>query len=101
MPFEVTISDLAKDDLVNGHAFYESQEPGAGDYFLACVDRDIDALGDSAGIHAKPDRRHHRMICSKHPYAVFYTCIDRTVKVVAVLDLRSHPRRIQDTLDDR
>jgi hypothetical protein len=66
MPFEVAISDLAKDDLVDGHAFYESQEAGAGDYFLACVYRDIDALQDNAGIHAKPDGRHHRMICSRH-----------------------------------
>jgi plasmid stabilization system protein ParE len=101
VPYAITISDPAKEDLLDGYAFYEDQEAGAGDYFLACVYRDMDTPAHNAGTHSKPNRKHHRMICSRHPYGISYTCAGDTVQVVAVLDLRRHPRRIRAQLRNR
>ncbi|MFZ4767989.1 MAG: type II toxin-antitoxin system RelE/ParE family toxin [Roseimicrobium sp.] len=101
MPLRVVITDPAMDDLVDGHAFYEEREPGAGDYFLNSVYRDIDTLAHSGGMHPKPHRRHYRMICSRHPFGVFYNVIDETVEVIAVVDLRRNPKRILKLLRQR
>ncbi len=101
MPYEVVITDPAEDDLVDGYDFYEAREPGAGDYFLDCVYRDFDTPTQSGGMHPRPNGRHRRMICSRHPYGVFYNCIDSKVQVIAVVDLRRHPHRIQNLLHKR
>jgi hypothetical protein len=47
---KVRISDDALADLNDGHWFYETQEPGLGDYFESCLRADIEALKVSAGI---------------------------------------------------
>ena len=39
------ILDFARDDLIEGYFFYEDIESGLGDYFLACLYSDIEALG--------------------------------------------------------
>jgi hypothetical protein len=47
----VEISDDAQADLNEGFLFYEAQEPGLGDYFIACLRADIEGLKVSAGAH--------------------------------------------------
>ena len=37
----VEISDDAQADLNEGFLFYEAQEPGLGDYFIACLRTDL------------------------------------------------------------
>ena len=88
---KVLISREAFDDLSDGVEFYNEQEKGAGVYFWRCVRADIDSLAELGGIHARPFGRHHRMICSKHPYAVFYDIENDCVVVKAVLDCRRRP----------
>lgn len=39
----VRISRSASEDLLNGHAFYERQQQGIGDYFLDSLFADINA----------------------------------------------------------
>ena len=46
----VQISEDAQADLNEGFLFYEAQEPGLGDYFIACLRADIEGLKVSAGI---------------------------------------------------
>ena len=41
---KIQILDLAKDDLIAGHRFYEKQEAGLGGYFLRHLYADIDGL---------------------------------------------------------
>ncbi|MEI8294130.1 MAG: hypothetical protein WCG66_09100 [bacterium] len=43
--------DSARDDLIKGFYFYEKQEPGLGDYFLASLYSDMEALKLPFGIH--------------------------------------------------
>ena len=47
----IRILEAARQDLDEGYAFYESQEDGLGDYFIASVRADIEGLRISAGIH--------------------------------------------------
>jgi hypothetical protein len=63
----------ARSDLDDGYRFYESQEQGVGDYFLASVRADIESLRLLAGIHPIKYKDYHRMLCRVFPFAVFYT----------------------------
>ncbi len=69
---KVRIVASARNDLDEGCRFYESQEPGLGDYFLSSTKADIEGLRISAGIHPLKYRDFHRMLCRVFPFAVYY-----------------------------
>jgi len=95
---KIRILDRAEDDLVEGHAFYERQEPGIGDYFLSSLYSDIDSLRLYGGIHRIVHGRHHRLLSRRFPFAVYYTVDGDTVFVHAVLDCRRRPAWIRRRL---
>jgi len=49
---KVEILAEARQDLVDGQRFYESQAAGLGEYFLDSLFSDIDSLQFYSGIHA-------------------------------------------------
>lgn len=93
----IQILDDAKQDLVNGFRFYESQSPGLGDYFLDSLFSDIDSLQLYAGIHSV-HWGYHRLLAKRFPYAVYYRVADQVTRVCAVLDCRRNPAWIRDRL---
>ena len=94
---KIVILDEAEQDLLDGFAFYESQEPGLGDYFLNTLFGDIGSLRLYAGIHGKAFG-FHRMLSSRFPYAVYYSVRGETASVIAVLDCRRNPSRTETRL---
>lgn len=56
----IRISDDALHDLNHGFLFYETQEPGLGDYFTSCLKADIEGLRVTAGIHRIVYADYHR-----------------------------------------
>ncbi|MFA6314007.1 MAG: hypothetical protein WCV99_16325 [Sterolibacterium sp.] len=59
------ISRAAEQDLLDGGAFYEIQQPGIGAYFLDSLVADIDSLALYAGIPARPHGRFHRALAKR------------------------------------
>lgn len=96
----VEILPSARDDLVDGFAFYESQALGLGGKFLESRTTDIDSLRQHAGIRLQVSGK-FRMLGSRFPYAVYYGIADETVRVIAVLDCRRDPRWITKRLRQR
>ena len=94
---KITILDEAERDLCDGFAFYESQESGLGDYFLNTLFADIDSLRLYAGIHSKAFG-FYRLLSSRFPYAIYYSLLNGTVFVIAVLDCRQNPFRTEKRL---
>ena len=84
---KVEILSTAEDDLVNGHGFYERQEPGIGNYFLDTLFTEIDSLKLYGGTHRKWWGK-YRMLSRSFPFGIFYTIENDIVYVTAVLDLR-------------
>jgi hypothetical protein len=95
----IRILASAQRDLEEGCAFYESQEQGVGDYFLASVRADIESLRLSAGIHPIKHRDYHRMLCRIFPFAVYYTKTSDEVTIYAVVDCRRDPAWIRHRLE--
>ncbi len=94
---KVEILSIAEDDLVDGHGFYERQEPGVGKYFLDTLFAEIDSLKIYAGTHKRKWGK-FRMLSRRFPFGVFYTIEKDTVYVIAVLDLRRHPSYLRRKL---
>ena len=76
----IEILDDAQEDMLQGTLFYESQQYGAGDYFLDSVSSDIDSLHLYAGIHSLRDD--------------YYVLFSKRFPIYAVLDERQNPQSI-------
>ena len=88
------ITRAAEQDLLDGFAFYERQQPGIGAYFLDSLTADIDSLALYAGIHVKLPERFHRALAKRFPFAIYYEINGDEATVAAVLDCRRDPASI-------
>ena len=95
---EVLISENALEDLTEGFLFYEAQEPGLGDYFVACLRADIEGLRISAGVHRIVYRDYHRLLSKVFPFGIFYAVEEQRAVIWAIIDLRRNPAWIKDRL---
>ncbi|MEO0529679.1 MAG: type II toxin-antitoxin system RelE/ParE family toxin [Planctomycetota bacterium] len=86
----IRLLESAREDLAEGYSFYERCREGLGDYFLSCLQADIDSLTLYAGIHEVSDG-FHRMLSKRLPFAIYYLVTPRTIDVYAVLDCRRDP----------
>ena len=93
------ISDDALHDLNEGFVFYEAQQAGLGDYFVACLRADIEGLRLTAGVHRVVYRDYRRLLSRVFPYGIFYTRVAEDVVVWAVTDLRRDPEWIRTRLN--
>jgi len=97
---EVEILIEAKEDLIQGRAFYDIQSPSVGDYFIASVLGDLGSLRLYAGIHRRANG-FYRLLCSRFPFAVYYDIVAENVQVSAILDMRKDPAWIRKSLTKR
>jgi hypothetical protein len=96
----VVVLDDAAADLEAGRRFYESREPGVGDYFVDSLLADLDSLALYAGVHS----RHfgfHRKLSERFPFAVYYEVEGDTACVYAILDMRKDPLWLRRELRSR
>ena len=93
----IIILPSAKEDLAEGFAFYEKQEPGLGSYFLESLFSDIDSLRIYTGVHRKIFG-YHRLLSKRFPFAVYYSVEAETINIRAVLDCRRDPAWIRARL---
>jgi hypothetical protein len=85
-------------DLEEGFQFYEFQQVGLGDYFIASMKADVESLRISAGIHPLKCQDYHRMLCRVFPFAIYYTKIGPDVTVYAIIDCWRNPTWVRRRL---
>lgn len=94
----IRITVEARQDLDEGYAFYELQDPGAGEYFATCLKADISGLVVTAGIH-RQWQGFHKALSKVFPYAIYYRFSGQAVVVIAVIDTRRDPDWIRNRLN--
>jgi hypothetical protein len=94
------VLDAARDDLVAGYNFYEAQEQGVGDHFLACLFSDVESLRIFGGIHRRVYKNLQRSLSKRFPFAIYYTVANDAVIVHAILDCRRNPSWIRTRLSN-
>jgi plasmid stabilization system protein ParE len=94
---KVRILPEAESDMARATDFYDAQRGGLGDYFIACLAADIEALKIHAGVH---ERQHGllRALSKRFPFAIFYELAGTTIEIFAVLDCRQDPEAIDSRL---
>ena len=96
----VVILEDAAGDIEDGRHFYESREPGIGEYFVESVLSDLGSLVLYAGIHPV-HFGFQRMLSKRFPFGVYYEVERETAYVYAVLDMRRDPLWIRSELRKR
>ena len=84
----------------DGKAFYDSKEPGVGDYFFDSLLADMQSLFVYGGVHRRVFGL-YRMLAKRFPYAIYYEVADDIAYVVAVLPMRRDPTWIHKKLMER
>lgn len=100
MIVRIRILTAARRDLEAGIQFYERQQAGLGDYFIACLKSDIERLRFTAGIHRKVYGPLYRALSKTFPYAIYYQRNDEQVLVFAVIDCRRDPAWTKERLSE-
>ncbi|PWN07870.1 hypothetical protein [Rhodohalobacter mucosus] len=90
----------AADDLEKARDFYESQEEGAGNYFVESAFSELNELMETAGMHPL-FFGYHRKLFKKFPFAIYYRTNTDFIDIYAILDLRSRPGFLDDVLEER
>jgi plasmid stabilization system protein ParE len=82
-------------DVEDAYRWYEDQQAGLGDEFLAAVSTVIESLATYPERFPVVYRQTRRANLRRFPYSVFYRIIDDQVIVVACMHGRRDPRRWQ------
>jgi len=94
----VQILDTAEEDPVEGYGFYERQQPGLGAYFRNSIYADLQALEETAGVHRIVYKNYHRALATRFPFALYYSILEQTALVRAIVDCRRDPTWIREHL---
>ena len=96
----VVVLEDAAEDMESGRRFYESREPGIGDYFIESILSDISSLALYSGIHPI-HLGFRRMLSKRFPFGIYYEIESETAYVYAILDMRRDPLWIRSELRKR
>lgn len=97
----VRISPEARWDIIEAAKFYDDQESGCGAMFLDHLERVVDGLQHSAGIHARHQGYYRALATPRFPYAIYYLIYGDDGVVMAVQDCRRDPASIKSVLQAR
>ncbi len=96
----VVVLEDAGADIESGRHFYETREPGVGDYFVESILSDLSSLVLYAGIHPV-HFGFHRVLSKRFPFGIYYEVEGETAFVYAILDMRRDPLWIRGELRKR
>ena len=96
----VVILEDAAEDMESGRRFYESREPGVGDYFIESILSDLSSLALYSGIHPV-HFGFYRMLSKRFPFGIYYEIEGEMASVYAILDMRHDPLWIREELGRR
>lgn len=96
MSLQVAYHDLARADLYAAWSWYEDQQHGLGDRFIAAVDTALDQVAawpDSGSPTTDVDGNviERRLVTRGFPYVARYRIVNDTILVTAIHHQRRHP----------
>ena len=83
------------EEVNEAYNWYEEQQPGIGDDFLACIEETLDRIGKMPESYAFVYRDVRRAIVRGFPYAVYYRVVSSQVIVTAIFHSRRDPKAWQ------
>ena len=87
----VTLNELAERELNDAAQYYEHEEPGLGQAFIAEMRRCADAIVEHPQAAPVVLDTVRRRLCQRFPYALLYTVTGDELRVLAVMNLKRRP----------
>ena len=92
MSVPVVLRQRFKDDLGAGFDWYEAQQPGLGEQFLAAVQATLSSISLYPEIYAPVYGEVRRAIVPRFPFAVFYIVESERTVALRLLHTARDPR---------
>lgn len=90
MAFRLKFSARALQEIGEARIWYETQNPGLGEEFVAAIELQLKRLEQAPMLYAEVIPKVHRALLPRFPYGLFYVVHHDLVYVLAVLhDARS------------
>ncbi len=67
-------------------------------YFRNSIYADLQALEETAGVHRIVYKNYHRALATRFPFALYYSILEQTALVRAIVDCRRDPTWIREHL---
>jgi hypothetical protein len=92
MKYTLEILESARDNVVEAFLYYEGKQPGLGERFLDCWEKQLKALQLEPNLFQKRYKDFRQVLIKPYPYHIIYE-IDNTVIVIyKVIYAGRHPR---------
>jgi len=82
----------AEEDILSAARWYETCVPGLSTEFLRSVDESLLAFAERPEQYPVVHRDVRRALVRRFPYGVFFIASGETVRVIACMHIRRHPR---------
>ena len=101
MSYRITYLTVALEDVRQAHRWYDTEQPGLGRRFRAAVWCATAGIAEHPRAYPAYYGTARRALVSRFPYGVFYEVHDRSVTVLAVLNLRRDLETIDSVVTGR
>lgn len=81
----------ARAELIEAHAWYESQRAGLGDELVAIVAATIDRIRNHPELYPVVEQDVRRAVLTRFPYGLFYRAEPDAIRVLAVFHHKRNP----------
>ena len=97
MAFRLKFSSRALREIGEAQEWYELQNPGLGEEFLAAMELQLKRLEQAPLLYAEVIPNVRRSLLPRFPYGLFYAVRGNLIHVLAVLHDARNPRRWPNT----
>ena len=93
MAFRLKFSARALQEIGEAHEWYDAQNPGLGDEFVAATELQLKRLEQAPALYAEVIPGVRRALLPRFPYGLFFTVRHDLVHVLGVIHNARSPRR--------
>ena len=90
---QVIYTPEAEDDVVDSYNWYESHEPGLGEYFLRCVEACVLTIQRHPQLYPSAVDEFRRALVRRFPFEIFYEVTDDSIIVYSVFHCSQDPQK--------
>lgn len=95
MSLPLVFHPAVQDEIEDAHQWYEQQQPGLGQDFLAALDETFNRMQQMPEVHQVMYRDVRRALPRRFPYGIYYRVYADRIEVIAVQHSRRDPAHWQ------
>ncbi len=94
MKYPVAYKSRAKSEVKSAILWYERQQKGLGEKFLASLENAVDKIRYNPFAYPEIHKNFRRILLKRFPYSLFYLFENDTVYIFSVFNSRQNPEKL-------